>query len=114
MEDTLGPRPLVRPVLTQLHTLTRLLRCSTGPHRDALVRVVAEWTVFTGRLHAAIRSDATALTLLAQAEDIADEIGDGMLAALAVSFRGLCREAAGQAHGRRTGRLRCPGHPRRP
>src|SRR5271166_1394912 len=41
-------------------------------------RLIAEWMSFAGWLHTAVRKDSRALALFADAEDLADEAGDGM------------------------------------
>jgi hypothetical protein len=87
-EDTLGPREIIVPVTTQLNKLRELTRVAAGPHRDELVHLVAEWTAFVGWLHTAVRKDADALALFTEAEDLADDVGDGTVAATAASFRG--------------------------
>ena len=43
---------------------------------------------FIGWLHTAVRKDSRALALFADAEGLADEAGDGTIAATAASFRG--------------------------
>ena len=50
--------------------------------------LIAEWMSFAGWLHTAVRKDSRALALFADAEDLADEAGDGTIAATAASFRG--------------------------
>ena len=44
-------------------------------------RLIAERMSFVGRLHTAVRKDSRALALLADTEDLADEAGDGTIAA---------------------------------
>ena len=39
--------------------------------------LIAEWMSFAGWLHTAVRKDSRALALFADAEDLADEAGDG-------------------------------------
>ena len=87
-EDALGPEAILGPMALQLDTLGKVLRDASGPQRDALAPLVAEWTSFVGWLHTAVRKDSQALTLFADAEDLADETGDGTIAATAASFRG--------------------------
>lgn len=65
-----------------------MLREASGPLRDELGRIVAEWTTFAGWLHAATRQDSRALALFDLAEELADDVGYGTGAALATSFRG--------------------------
>lgn len=96
LEDMVGPAALLAPMAAQLATLTGMVRHATGPHRGPFLRVVAEWTCFTGWLHAAVRSDARALELLGQAEELADEVGDGTVAAISTSFRGYVARQQGR------------------
>ena len=71
-------------------------RSSPGPQRHALARLVAEWTSFAGWLHTAVRKDTQALTLFTDAEDLADEVDDGTIAATAASFRGYLARLQGR------------------
>ena len=80
----------------QLDTLRKVLRDASGQQRDTLVRLVAEWTSFVGWLHTAVRKDSQALTLFTDAEDLADEAGDGTIAATAASFRGYLARLQGR------------------
>ncbi|GAA4089566.1 hypothetical protein [Actinomadura miaoliensis] len=88
LEDAIGAAALLGPVAGQLDATTRMLRDASGPLRDRLGRIVAEWTVYTGWLHAALRQDEQALALFGRGEQLADEFEDGTIAALATSFRG--------------------------
>ncbi|MFD0685919.1 helix-turn-helix domain-containing protein [Actinomadura fibrosa] len=88
LEDVVGPAALLAPVAGQLDAITAMLRGATGPLRDRLGRIVAEWTVYAGWLHAALRQDAKALALFGDGEELADEFDDGTVAAVATSFRG--------------------------
>src|SRR5207244_655453 len=96
-EDALGPRAIITPMTLQLGTITDVLRDATGPQRDDLARLVAEWTTFVGWLHTAVRKDDNALALFTDAEDLADEVGDGTVAATAASFRGYLALLQGRA-----------------
>lgn len=87
-EDALGPDAIITPMTLQLETIKELLRDASGPNRNGLVRLAAEWTAFVGWLHTAVRKDNDALTLFRDAEDLADEVEDGTIAATAASFRG--------------------------
>lgn len=88
VEDAVGPAVVIQPVTTQLEAVTKILREASGPHRDDLARVVAEWTTYAGWLHIAVRKDDEALALLKRAEELADDAGDGVCASTATSFRG--------------------------
>jgi transcriptional regulator with XRE-family HTH domain len=96
LEDAIGPAVLIEPVTAQTQGITALLREASGPHRDALARVVSEWTTFTGWLYAATRQDARALAVFGRAEELADEVGYGTCAALATSFRGYVARQQGR------------------
>jgi tetratricopeptide (TPR) repeat protein len=87
-EDTLGPGMLIVPMKAQLDTLVKVLREASGSHKDALMHLVANWTTFTGWLHTALREYPEADAEFAIAEEMSDELGDGILASTATSFRG--------------------------
>ena len=61
--------------------------------------LIAEWMSFVGWLHTAVRKDSRALALFADAEDLADEAGDGTIAATAASFRGYLARLQGRPRG---------------
>jgi transcriptional regulator with XRE-family HTH domain len=96
LEDAIGAGALVVPVGAQLKQITAMLRDTSGPHRNRLGRIVAEWTTYTGWLHAALRQDARALALLGRAEDLADDFADGTVAQIATSFRGYVARQQGR------------------
>lgn len=96
LEDAVGSAAVLPGIAAQLATLVRLLPDVRGPHRDAYAAVVAEWTQFTGWLHAALRRDRTALDLFGRAEELADDAGKPTLAASAVSFRGYMARQQGR------------------
>lgn len=87
-EDTLGAGMLIVPMKTQLDTLVKVLREASGPHKDALMHLVADWMTFTGWLHTALREYPEADAEFSIAEEMSDELGDGILASTATSFRG--------------------------
>lgn len=62
-------------------------------------RLIAEWMSFVGWLHTAVRKDSRALALFADAEDLADEAGDGTIAATAASSRGYLAGLQGRPRG---------------
>ncbi|WP_175488456.1 helix-turn-helix domain-containing protein [Streptomyces qinglanensis] len=99
LDDTLGPSPLIGPVEAQTATLLGLLKESRGPHRDTLAEVAAESVQFTGWLYASTRQDAKAVKRLAEAEELADEVGSGTLAAQALNFRGYVARRQGNSRG---------------
>lgn len=99
LEDTIGSASLLAPMTTQMHTITGMIRDAAGPHRDALLRLAAEWAAFTGWLYAATRQDDQALALFGRAEEMADEVGDGVIAAMSTSFRGYVARQRGRYRG---------------
>lgn len=88
IEDALGPRAVLPPMTLQLDAITRVLRDASGPNRDALAHLVAEWTSYVGWLHTATRRDSEAVAMFSRAEELADDVGNGTVAATAASFRG--------------------------
>ncbi|MFA1541458.1 hypothetical protein [Actinomadura monticuli] len=76
-----------------------MLKDARGPQRRGLGRIVAEWTVYAGWLNAALRRDGRAITLFGDGEELADEFGDGTLAAIATSFRGYVARQQGRFRG---------------
>ncbi|GAA2397986.1 hypothetical protein GCM10010191_00820 [Actinomadura vinacea] len=98
LEDAIGASALLGPVAGQLDAITAILRDSSGPLRDRLGRIVAEWSVYTGWLHAALRDDVKALELLGQGGDLADDFSDGTVAAIATSFRGYVARQQRRPH----------------
>lgn len=99
LEDAIGPSALLGPVTMQTSSVTAVLRDASGPYRDQLARLAAEWITFTGWLHAATRQDVRALTLFGQAENLAQDVGDGAAAGLATSFRGYVARQQGRPQG---------------
>lgn len=95
-EDSLGPAVLKGPMTAELNFLENLLRGESGPHRKALMHLVAEWMTFVGWLNTALRRDQEADQLFAKAEELADELGDGVLAATATSYRGYLARLQGR------------------
>ncbi|MDI2032012.1 helix-turn-helix transcriptional regulator [Saccharopolyspora sp. TS4A08] len=99
LDDTLGPAPLLPVTLAQQQLVETLVKQTAGPHRAALAEVAAEWTQFVGWLYASLRQDAQALRWLAEAEQAADEIENGVLAAQAANFRGYVARQQGNWRG---------------
>jgi tetratricopeptide (TPR) repeat protein len=79
---------MLGPMSAQLETLKALLRQATGPNKPALMHLVANWTTFIGWLHTALRDYRRADEVFAEAEEMSDELGDGILASTATSYRG--------------------------
>lgn len=87
-EDSLGATVMLAPLSTQLETLKTLLRETSGPHEPALTALVADWTTFVAWLHTEMHDYAKADATFAEAEEMSDDIGDGVLASTATSYRG--------------------------
>lgn len=88
LDDTLGPAVILPSTAAQASTAAGLLRAARGKAADALAPVAAEWVQFRGWLHAERGDHVQAGRLLTDAEDMADEINDGVLAAQASNFKG--------------------------
>ena len=63
---------MIGPMTAQLGTLTTLLKDVSGPHRTALINLVANWTTFIGWLHTSLYEYADADATFTQAEEMAD------------------------------------------
>lgn len=85
-DDLLPASALIPAVDTHAATMRRLLDEARGPHVRALAEVAAEYVQFAGWLHAEARNDETALSLLGEAVDMAEEIDHGPLVAQALNF----------------------------
>ncbi|MCO5967451.1 transcriptional regulator [Actinoallomurus soli] len=96
LEDAIGPVPLLAPVTAQVRSVTAMLRETSGPYRDELAVIAADWTTFAGWLRAAVRQDAPALALFDRGEELADDVDYGTGAALATSFRGYVARKQGR------------------
>jgi tetratricopeptide (TPR) repeat protein len=99
LDDTAAPKVIIPATMTQMQEVTRLLRGARGPHRDRLAEVVSEWVQFAGWMLAQVRKDAEAARLLNDALEIADEIGNGTLAAQALNFKGYIARQQGRPQG---------------
>ncbi|MFC3996485.1 helix-turn-helix domain-containing protein [Nocardiopsis sediminis] len=88
LEDAVGASVMLPGSLAQLSTVTGFVRDAHGPHRASLLAVVAEMHQHAGWMLAAVRRDREALSMLALAEEMADEADAPVIAAVAVSFRG--------------------------
>lgn len=96
LDDAAGPHLILPATTEQMDTLTTMLRAARGPHRDALAEVAAEYVQFAGWLRAEIRHDVEAVRLLSLAEDLADDIDSGPLAAQAANFKGWLARQQGR------------------
>ncbi|MEK2475450.1 helix-turn-helix domain-containing protein [Streptomyces noursei] len=88
LDDTAEPGSLVPATMAQMGEVTRMLRGARGPHKDRLAEVASEWVQFSGWMLAQVRKDSEAVRLLNDALELADEIGNGTLAAQALNFKG--------------------------
>ncbi|UCM89065.1 hypothetical protein [Streptomyces marincola] len=89
------PQTIIPATLAQVKEVTGLLRSARGAHRNALAEVASEFAQFGGWLLAQVRRGREAETLLGQALHIADDIGNGTLAAQALNFRGYLARRQG-------------------
>jgi len=99
MDDVVGPAAILPATAVQATTALRLLREARGQVRDALLPVAAEWVQFHGWLHAELLDTPRAMQLLTSAEELADEAGDGTLAAQATNFKGYLARRLGLPRG---------------
>ncbi|MGP3967737.1 helix-turn-helix domain-containing protein [Streptomyces sp. 6N223] len=96
LDDTAKPQSVLPATLTQIREVTRMLKGARGPHRDRLAEVGSEFIQFGGWMLAQVRQDAKAVKLLNDALDLADEIGNGTLAAQALNFKGYLARQQGR------------------
>ncbi|GAA4912119.1 helix-turn-helix domain-containing protein [Streptomonospora salina] len=96
LDDTLPATAMLSGTSAQWETVERLARDARGPHADALREVAAEWVQFVGWLHAEARNDADAVRWLTEAQDRADDVGSGELAAQAANFKGYLARRQGR------------------
>ena len=99
LDDTLGPAAILPATAAQAGGVTALMREARGPAHEALGPIASEWIQFHGWLHAELRNDRTAMHLLTDAEDLANEIEDGALAAQAANFKGYLARQQGHPGG---------------
>ncbi|WP_228976008.1 helix-turn-helix transcriptional regulator [Streptomyces sp. DH12] len=99
LDDTVTPRTVIPATLAQAREVVRLLKGARGPHRDRLAEVASEFVQFGGWLLAQNRQDQEAARLLGQAVELADETGNGTLAAQALNFRGYLARRQGRPRG---------------
>ncbi|MBB1255365.1 helix-turn-helix transcriptional regulator [Streptomyces sp. OF3] len=96
LDDTVKPRSVLPATLAQMKEVVRLLKGARGQHRDRLAEVTSEFVQFGGWLLAQERQDAEAVRLLNDAIDLADEVGNGTLAAQALNFKGYLARQQGR------------------
>lgn len=76
-----------------------MLKGARGPHRDRLAEVASEFVQFGGWMLAQARRDSEAVELLNDALELADEIGNGTLAAQALNFKRYIARQQGRQQG---------------
>ncbi|MGW3956207.1 helix-turn-helix domain-containing protein [Streptomyces sp. NPDC004752] len=99
LDDTVRPKSVLPATLVQMKEVTRLLKGARGPYRDRLAAVASEFVQFGGWMLAQDRQDAGSIQLLNEAVELADEIGNGTLAAQALNFRGYLARQQGRPEG---------------
>ncbi|MER7114100.1 helix-turn-helix transcriptional regulator [Saccharomonospora azurea] len=97
LDDTLGPQPVLPMATSHMRTVLGMVRAARGPHRTGLVEVASQCFQFTGWLHAELGNQHDAVHHLAEAESLADEAGNGVLAAQVAGFRGAMARQNGNA-----------------
>lgn len=88
LDDAVKPEAVIPATMEQMREVTRMLKGARGPHRDSLAEVASEFVQFAGWMFAQVRKDGEAVRLLNDALELADEIGNGTLAAQALNFKG--------------------------
>lgn len=96
LDDSAPPASVIPATVAQMREVIRTLRAARGPHRDRLGEVASEWAQFAGWLYAQTRQDTEAVRLLNDAVDLADDVGNGTLAAQALNFRGYLARQQGK------------------
>lgn len=99
LDDAMRPESITPATLVQIRVVTRTLKGARGPYRDRLTAVASEFVQFGGWVLAQDRQDARAIRFLTTAVELADEIGDGTLAAQALNFRGYLARQQGRPDG---------------
>jgi hypothetical protein len=99
LDDVVEPESVLPAALAQMGMITRMLKGARGPCRGQLTAVASEFVQFGGWMLAQVRDDAKALRLLTDALELADEIGDGALAAQALNFKGYIARQQGRPQG---------------
>ncbi len=99
LDDTAPPRSVIPATMAQMREVTRMLKEARGPHRDRLANVASEWTQFAGWLFAQTSEYVEGVRLLNDAVELADETGNGTLAAQALNFKGYIARQQGRPQG---------------
>lgn len=96
LDDVLPAAAMLPATAAQWATVEKLAREIRGPYVKELHLIAAEWVQFLGWLHAETGNGQEALRYLTKAEEFADEIGDGPLAAQAANFKGYLARRYGR------------------
>ncbi|MFF8282256.1 multiprotein-bridging factor 1 family protein [Streptomyces albus] len=99
LDDSVQPRTIIPATTAQMREVTRLLRAARGRHRDRLADVASEWVQFAGWLSAQVCAFGEGMRLLDEAVELADETGNGTLAAQALNFKGYIARQQGRPRG---------------
>jgi transcriptional regulator with XRE-family HTH domain len=99
LDDAVKPESVIPATMEQMREVTRMLKGARGPHRDSLAEVASEWVQFAGWMLAQVRRDDEAVRLLNDALELADEMGNGTLAAQALNFKGYISRQQGRPQG---------------
>ncbi|MFJ3632000.1 helix-turn-helix domain-containing protein [Streptomyces sp. NPDC090112] len=99
LDDTAPPRSVIPATMAQMREVTRMLKEARGPQRDRLSDVASEWVQFAGWLFAQTREYKDGVRLLNDAVELADETGNGTLAAQALNFKGYIARQQGRPQG---------------
>jgi tetratricopeptide (TPR) repeat protein len=96
LDDSVKPESVLPGSLAHMREVTRMLKDARGPYRDQLAEVVSQCIQFAGWMLAQVRRDDEAVRLLGDALELADEIGNGTLAAQALNFKGYVARQQGR------------------
>ncbi|MEU0161915.1 helix-turn-helix transcriptional regulator [Streptomyces sp. NPDC006261] len=99
LDDTAPPRSVIPATMAQMREVTQMLKEARGPHRDRLSDVASEWVQFAGWLFAQTHEYPDGVRLLNDAVELADETGNGTLAAQALNFKGYIARQQGRPQG---------------
>ncbi|MCK1794891.1 helix-turn-helix domain-containing protein [Streptomyces sp. XM4193] len=98
LDDHAAPHALLAPAVAHANAVLGVLREARGPHRGRLVEVASESAQFAGWMYAQVGAHRDADLWLADALDLADEAGNGTLAAQALNFHGYVARQQGRPH----------------
>uniref|UniRef100_A0AAU2VT83 Helix-turn-helix domain-containing protein n=1 Tax=Streptomyces sp. NBC_00008 TaxID=2903610 RepID=A0AAU2VT83_9ACTN len=99
LDDTAQPSSVIPATMAQMREVLRMLKEARGPQRDRLSDVASEWVQFSGWLFAQTSEHKEGVRLLNDAVDLADETGNGTLAAQALNFKGYVARQQGRPQG---------------